>query len=73
MKLQTLERIKKCLENVGIMYDAQKEDVTNIMIEDSVQFISLIVELENEFQLAIPDDYLARTDAFSTLESLAYT
>ena len=51
--------ILKLLENNGIVIESDEGDLDlrNYSI-DSIMFISFIVDLENEFSIAIPDEYL---------------
>ncbi len=51
--------IIKLLENNGIIIESGEEDLDlrNYSI-DSILFISFIVDVENEFAIAIPDEYL---------------
>ena len=51
--------ILKLLENNGIVIELDEGDLDlrNYSI-DSIMFISFIVDLENEFSIAIPDEYL---------------
>ena len=52
--MDTKERIMKCLEETGInvLDDGTFENL------DSIMFISLIIELECEFAIEFPDQYL---------------
>ena len=51
--------IIKLLENNGIIIESGEEDLDlrNYSI-DSIMFISFIIDVENEFAIAIPDEYL---------------
>lgn len=51
--------ILKLLENNGVVIESDEGDLDlrNYSI-DSILFISFIVDLENEFSIAIPDEYL---------------
>ena len=51
--------IIKLLENNGIIIESGEEDLDlrNYSI-DSILFISFIIDVENEFAIAIPDEYL---------------
>lgn len=57
------DKIKKTivnlLENNGVVIESYEGDLDlrNYSI-DSILFISFIVDLENEFSIAIPDEYL---------------
>ena len=63
-----LKEILICLENIGfIILISGNEDVNLMQYHmDSYTFISFIVELENHFNIAIPDEYLN----YQTIESL---
>lgn len=52
------ERIVKCFKNIGIIIDETENIKLTEYLTDSVMFISFLVELENEFNLEIPDEYL---------------
>lgn len=51
--------ILKLLENNGVIIESDEGDLDlrNYSI-DSILFISFIVDLENEFSIVIPDEYL---------------
>ena len=63
-------RIIKSLEEIGILI--QVDDDTDIdlreYIEDSLQFITAVVELEMEFEIEIPSELLIY-DNFASLNS----
>lgn len=54
------EKIRQCFENLGFMVDESEEQNFNLSdyVTDSLSYISLIVELEQSFDIEIPDDYL---------------
>lgn len=52
------DRVIQCFENIGLFIDDSSENQLVDIIEDSIMFISLIVELEEEFKIEIPDEYL---------------
>ena len=56
-------------EGLEIEYTVEDVDLSDYII-DSIQFISFIVDIENEFGIEIADDYL-RYDIISSLHSLA--
>lgn len=58
-----VNRIISCLKNIGIYVDDEENlDIDiNDYIEDSITFITFVVELEREFNIEIPDDYLIPT------------
>lgn len=53
------ERILNCLLELGIVFEREENnfELTDY-IEDSLTFISFVSELENEFDIEIPDEYL---------------
>lgn len=61
------EKIYELLCNVGInVNEAGKIDDT-IKVMDSLQFVSLICDIENEFDIFIPDDFLIQNN-FESLD-----
>ncbi len=58
MRLADKESVIQCLANVWVFVDASlKEDLFIVdYIEDSIVFISFIVELEEMFNFEMPDD-----------------
>lgn len=69
MRLADKESVTQCLANVGVFVDASlKEDLFIVdYIEDSIVFISFIVELEEMFNFEMPDEYLV-TGELETLD-----
>ena len=57
-----------CMENIGILVmEREKQDIDlSEYLVDSLMFVSLIVEVENYFQIEIPDIYLS----YQTVSSL---
>ena len=52
--MEIQERLEAILNQYGLsMYSEEKKDGL-----DSFSFISMIVEIENEFDISIPDDFL---------------
>ena len=53
------ERILNCLLELGIVFEQEENnfELTDYS-EDSLTFISFVSELENEFDIEIPDEYL---------------
>lgn len=53
-----IEEIIDCLESVGVITDGVTGD-TDLMelLEESVMFISFIIEIENHFQIEVGDEY----------------
>lgn len=59
-----------CLKNIGIFASSDYElSNLNELIEDSLTFITFIVELEQMFGVEIPDEYLL-IERMSTLDSI---
>lgn len=63
------ERILKCMQNIGCEYDMLHDQPLLEVIGDSVMFITFIVELEKEFSITIPDEYLLLSN-FQTIEDV---
>lgn len=56
---ETRKRIIKLLENNGVIIESDEEDIDLRSYSiDSILFISFIVDLENEFSIIMPDEYL---------------
>lgn len=60
-------RVKDILLNSGCLSILNNESET--LSFDSIEFVNLIVELEQEFSICIPDEYLA-PEAFSTYKAI---
>lgn len=64
--------IIQCFINLGIMMDEDIEENPSLSeyLESSLVFVSFIVELEQFFQIEIPDDYLVegRLSSFADVE-----
>ena len=53
------KRIIICLENIGFVFFDNLDDINlSEYISDSVEFVQFLVELEEEFNIEIPDDLL---------------
>lgn len=55
------ETIVKCLNNIGIIIgksDIEKNTDLNEFITDSLTFVMFIIELEQNFEIEIPDEFL---------------
>lgn len=59
------EKVLKCLEENGI--DISEDG--NLLNVESINFISAIVSLEEEFNIVFPDEYLGFTN-ITTLDSI---
>ena len=66
-------RIIQALDNIGVFVESQEEDLDlREYILDSVQFISAIIQIEDEFGIEIPSelllhDNLASFNSFSKM------
>lgn len=64
------DKVIEVLEEMGILIDEEDDTVAlQDYIVDSVQFISLIVNLEEKLDFVFPDEYLVY-ESISTLETL---
>lgn len=52
------DKILECFKALGIIVEAEDNFELQEYIEDSVSFISFIVELESAFGIEITDEYL---------------
>lgn len=66
------DKIKECLAQIGVIIDTNKNFNLNEVIEDSLIFVSLIVELESAFNIEIPDEFLLpeRLNTFDDLKTM---
>ena len=54
-----LQKLKDTLVRIGIVLDDNfSDDVLTECIVDSVEFVSLLAELEDEFDIEFPDEYI---------------
>ena len=63
------EKVIECMRNIGIYMDEEDDFELQDYIDDSVSFITFIVELEQQFAIEIPDSYLTM-DSMSTLSDI---
>lgn len=63
-----LEGIEKCMQNIGLSFDREQNDLS-AYIEDSISFISFIVELEQYFKIEVTDDYFS-SDRLNTINKV---
>lgn len=73
MKRKEIEqKLVNCLENVSIYIDVDDNvddiDLENY-IESSIQFISLVIEIEKEFSIELPDEMLD-INTFKTIDMI---
>lgn len=62
------DNVITCLTNIGCIVDENTDDLKEV-IEDSIMYVSFIVELEEMFDIEIPDDYLF-LGAMSSISSI---
>ena len=66
-----LKRIYKISEDIGIQIPNAGEEVFIAdYIEDSIAFMSFILEIEEEFHIEVPDEYLS-VDMLETFTDVA--
>ena len=63
------ETLINCLDRNGIELNGDNEDIEII---DSISFITIIVDIENEFNIEFPDEYLI-IDNINNFEKLYNT
>lgn len=65
--MDTRQKLLECFANMGIIIDAQEDEVDlKEYILDSIQFITVIVEIERMFSIEFPDELLL----YSVFDSL---
>ena len=68
MKKEIQERLISICSDVGLMLtELETESDVNLMdqIEDSLQFMNLIIAIEEGFQIEMPDEFLIWSDTLS--------
>lgn len=70
-KNEIVQLIMNSIQSIGVEIQNINFEEADLMgvLEDSIQFISLIVSLEEELQIEIPDEYLL-TDNFHSIGGL---
>lgn len=64
------ERTIACLNEIGIFVDNDADNLPlSELVQDSLTFITMIVELEKVFGVEIPDEYL-NYDSLQTLDDI---
>ncbi len=57
--METVNRLKECLHSIGVIFEEDKENfLLSDVVEDSLMFVTLITEIEQEFEIEIPDEYI---------------
>lgn len=64
------ERLLDCIERNGILVEYKKEVPERVLIEDSLQFVVLLIELETEFGIVVPDEYLTEEENLTDFQVL---
>ena len=54
------EKVVKCFANLGMIVNEEDNFAILDYLVDSVQYISFILELEDAFDIAIPDEFLLK-------------
>lgn len=65
--MKMIERIRKCIEESGIDV-LESGELDNV---ESINFISAIISMEQEFDIEFPDEYLL-IDIMSNIENICY-
>ena len=53
--MSTFERINKCLDEYGVKADNEEQSFDDLRM-DSLDVLELLIELEGEFEIEIPDE-----------------
>ena len=70
-KTMIFNKIIKCMVEIGIIIEASLEGrFIDEDIDDSLTYISFIVEIEEEFNISIPDEYF-QADIIETYDDVA--
>mgnify|MGYP002645986522 CR=1 FL=1 len=66
------ERLLSCLQTLGIVTEGEENFLLSDVIDTSLLFVSMIIEVEQEFEIEISDDYLIadRLVSFEDLENM---
>lgn len=63
-------KILICFKNIGVELEYFDETIPfSDVVNDSLTFISLMIEIENIFEKEVPPNYMT-TDSFETLEDV---
>lgn len=54
--------IIECMKNIGIFVDEAGDFKIQEYIDDSITFLTFIIELEQKFGIEIPDSYLTMNE-----------
>jgi acyl carrier protein len=66
------EKIIQCFKNLGIIIEGNDNFLISDYIEDSVTYITFLTELEEMFDINIPDEYLlqGRLETFEDIKNM---
>lgn len=65
-----INKILAVLQSIGVMVDeSDMNEPLNILIQDSITYVSFIVELEKAINIELPDEFLASA-TFNDLNNL---
>lgn len=67
--MDNIQKILRCLENMGIDVDEEDTNLSDIL-QDSLMFISFIVEVEEVFGIQVDDSFLV-IDNLKTIRKFA--
>lgn len=68
--MSNIDKLTKIFSENGV--DILPEQYTDLLEVDSIQFVSIIVDIETEFEIEIPEEYLilSKLPTFSDFISL---
>ncbi len=65
------KKVIEIMEEVGVFIDGEvSENELNSYFDDSIHFMSFVVQLESEFQIEFPNEFLV-FDSFNSLDNIA--
>ena len=67
--MEIRKQIEECLNNIGVFLDENENVMLADVIEDSLMFVSMIIEIEQNFGIEIQDEYLL-PDRLTSLQDL---
>lgn len=70
---EVLKQVLDCLDEVGINLENYEGDILDldikVFVEESIDFINLVVALEERLKIELPDEFLA-FDSITTISSI---
>lgn len=67
--MDTFDKLIVIFENNGIIIDQSLETNLNYYDMDSITFVSIIVDIEREFNIVIPDEFYS-IESLNTINNL---